>query len=187
MKYRVHDTLLSYICCVWNSFAIRSLWKVHFEVSVLVIAWGAQDNRFRQVPNEWVVGGPHAPYSNSSLVIRKLSPTPDTFTTLLLHLHLHSSANLKSSSWRCWWFRTGSGSRRNAYIFRKNELGTPVLVFISLVPSAGEGLGLGREGATGGTAKIPTSEGRRNSEPSNQEVGSFHRTQEGRKKQLGKQ
>ena len=43
-------------------------------------------------------------------------------------------------------------------------------------------MGLGREGATGGTAKIPTSEGRRNSEPSNQEVGSLHRTQEGRKK-----
>ena len=58
--------------------------------------------------------------------------------------------------------------------------------FASLVPTAGEGLGLGREGATSGTAKISSSEGRRNSEPSNQEVGSLHRTQEGRKKHWGK-
>ena len=42
-------------------------------------------------------------------------------------------------------------------------------------------MGLGREGATGGTAKISTNEGRRNLEPSNQEVGSVHTTQEGRK------
>ena len=38
------------------------------------------------------------------------------------------------------------------------------------------------EGATSGTAYISAREGRRNSEPSNQEVGSLHRTQEGRKK-----
>ena len=43
-------------------------------------------------------------------------------------------------------------------------------------------MGLGREGATSGTAKISTNEGRRNLEPSNQEVGSLHRTLEGRKK-----
>ena len=43
-------------------------------------------------------------------------------------------------------------------------------------------MGLGREGATSGTAKISSSEGRRNSEPSNQEVGSLYRTQEGRQK-----
>ena len=55
------------------------------------------------------------------------------------------------------------------------------MVFASLVPTAGEGLGLGREGATSGTAKISTNEGRRNLEPSNQEVGSVHTTQEGRK------
>ena len=56
------------------------------------------------------------------------------------------------------------------------------LVFPSLVPSACEGLGLGREEATSGTAWIFAREGRRNSEPRIQEVGSFHRTQEGRKK-----
>ena len=49
------------------------------------------------------------------------------------------------------------------------------------MPSAGEGLGLGKEGATSGTAEISTSERSRNSEPSNQEVGSMHMTQEGRK------
>ena len=36
--------------------------------------------KIRQVTNEWVFGGPHAPYSTSSLVIWKLSPTPDTLT-----------------------------------------------------------------------------------------------------------
>ena len=70
--------------------------------------------------------------------------------------------------------------------FRKNEQGSPVLVFPSLVPSAGEGLGLGKEGATSGTAEISTSERSRNSEPSNQEVGSLYRTQEGKKKHWGK-
>ena len=58
----------------------------------------------------------------------------------------------------------------------------PSLVFPSLVPSAGEGLGLGIEEATSGTAWIFAREGRRNSEPRNQEVSSLHRTQEGRKK-----
>ena len=66
--------------------------------------------------------------------------------------------------------------------FRNNELGRPVLVFPSLEQSAGEGLGLGREEATSGTAWIFAEEGRRNSEPNNQKVGSLHRTQEGRKK-----
>ena len=56
------------------------------------------------------------------------------------------------------------------------------MVFPSLVQSAGEGLGLGKEGATSGTAEISTSERSRNSEPSNQEVGSLYRAQEGRKK-----
>ena len=56
------------------------------------------------------------------------------------------------------------------------------LVFPSLVPSAGEGLGLGREEATSGTAWIFARERRRNSEPRNQEVGRLHRTQAGRKK-----
>ena len=62
----------------------------------------------------------------------------------------------------------------------------PSLVSSSLVPSACEGLGLGREEATSGTAWIFAREGRRNSEPRNQEVGSLHRTQEGRKKQWEK-
>ena len=35
--------------------------------------------------------------------------------------------------------------------FLKEKLGRPILVFPSLVQSAGEGLGLGREGATIGT------------------------------------
>ena len=43
-------------------------------------------------------------------------------------------------------------------------------------------MGLGREEATSGTAWIFGREGRRNSEPRNQEVGSLHRTQEGKKK-----
>ena len=67
-------------------------------------------------------------------------------------------------------------------IFRKNELGRPFLVSPSLVPSACEGLGLGREEATSGTAWIFAREGRRNSEPRNQEVVSLHRMQEGKKK-----
>ena len=58
----------------------------------------------------------------------------------------------------------------------------PSLVFPSLVPSACEGLGLGREEVTSGTAWIFAREGRRNSQPNNQEVGSLHRTLEGRKK-----
>ena len=41
---------------------------------------------------------------------------------------------------------------------------------------------MGREEATSETACIFAREGRRNSEARNQEVGSFHRTQEGRKK-----
>ena len=60
------------------------------------------------------------------------------------------------------------------------------MAFPSLVPSAGEGLGLGREEGTSGTAEISTSERSRNSEPSNQEVGSLYRTQEGKKKHWGK-
>ena len=56
------------------------------------------------------------------------------------------------------------------------------LVFPSLVPSACEGLGLGREEAISEMAQIFAREGRRNSQPSNPEVGRSHRTQEGRKK-----
>ena len=56
------------------------------------------------------------------------------------------------------------------------------LVITFLVPSACDGLGVGREEAASGTAWIFAREGRRNSEPRIQEVGSFHRTQEGRKK-----
>ena len=56
------------------------------------------------------------------------------------------------------------------------------LVITFLVPSACDGLGVGREEAASGTAWIFAREGRRNSEPRNQEVGSLHRTQEGRKK-----
>ena len=94
MKYSVYDTLLSYICYFWNSFAVRILYKVHFEVSVLVIPWESQDNRFRQVPNKWVVGRQHTPFSNSSLVIWSLSPTPDRLTAPVPHLHLYSSDKL---------------------------------------------------------------------------------------------
>ena len=60
----------------------------------------------------------------------------------------------------------------------------PFLVFPSLMPSAGEGLGLGREETTSGTAWIFAREGSRNSEPRNQEVDSLHRTQE---EMLGKE
>ena len=58
------------------------------------------------------------------------------------------------------------------------------LVFPSVVPSACEGLGLGREETTSGTAWIFAREGSRNSEPRNQEVDSLHRTQE---EMLGKE
>ena len=58
----------------------------------------------------------------------------------------------------------------------------PSLVFPSVVPSACEGLGLGREETTSGTAWIFAREERRNSEPRNQEVGSLHKKQERRKK-----
>ena len=58
----------------------------------------------------------------------------------------------------------------------------PSLVFPSLLPSACEGLGLGRQEATSGAAWIFARGGRRNSEPRNQEVDSLLRTQEGRKK-----
>ena len=47
-----------------------------------MIHWGDQDRKLRQVPNEWVIGGPHDPYSNSLLVIWKLSLTPDKFPAL---------------------------------------------------------------------------------------------------------
>ena len=56
------------------------------------------------------------------------------------------------------------------------------MVFLSFLPSAGEGLGLGREEATSGTAWIFAREGRRDSQPSNQEMSILLRTQEGRKK-----
>ena len=62
----------------------------------------------------------------------------------------------------------------------------PSLIFPSVGPSACEGLGQGREEATSGTAWIFAREGRRNSEPMNQKVGSLHRTREGRKKHWGK-
>ena len=62
------------------------------------------------------------------------------------------------------------------------------MVFVSLVPSAGEGLGLGREGATSGTAKISTSEGRRNSEPSNKKCsGQLAQDPGGKKEAMGKE
>ena len=71
--------------------------------------------------------------------------------------------------------------KRNAFLERM-IWADPSLVFPSLLPSAGEGYGLGREEATSETAWIFAREGRRNSQPNNQNVGSLHRTQEGRKK-----
>ena len=58
----------------------------------------------------------------------------------------------------------------------------PSLVFPPLLPSACEGLGLGRQEATSGAAWIFARGGRRNSEPNNQELGRLPRTQDGRKK-----
>ena len=144
MKYRVHDPLLSYIFYVWNYFVVRSLYN---EVSVLVIPWGAQDSRFRQVSNEWVCGGPHAPYSNSSLVIWKPSPPylttlPPTLSTSPLPCYA-----TESSSWRSRWFRTGSGRRRNAEIFRKNDLGRPLLGFPFFIAICKWGIGPGYRGS----------------------------------------
>ena len=74
MKYSVHDILLSYICYVWNCLAVRWLWKVHFESSVLVIPWRAEEYRFRQVPNEWVIGGPQALYPTHPLSSKTCPP-----------------------------------------------------------------------------------------------------------------
>ena len=147
-----------------------------------MIPWGAQDSRFRQVPDEWVLGGPHALYSNSSLVIWK--PSSHTWQPYHHpHLHLHSPAKLLS---RLVGDLDDLGQGLEAdgmwtFLERMNWA-DPTLVFSSLVPSAGEGLGLGREEATGGTVWIFAREGRRNSQPSNQEMSILLRTQEGRKK-----
>ena len=98
------------------------------------------------------------------------------------HLHHHYFAKLSHLAGDV--NDSGQGLRGEGMrtFFIKNELGRPVLVSPSLMPSAGEGMGLGREETTNGTAWIFGREGRRNSEPRNQEVGSLHRTQEGRKK-----
>ena len=67
----------------------------------------------------------------------------------LPHLHLHSSAKLSHPAVDT----DGSGQGLEAEIadiFRKNELGRPVLVFLSLVPSSSKGEGLDREGTTSG-------------------------------------
>ena len=127
-----------------------------------------------------MVGGQHAPYSNSSLVIWKSSRIPDNLTAHH-HLHLHYPAKLSHLAGDV---DSGQGLEAEGmwtFLERMNWADSS-LVFPSLVPSAGEGLGLGWEEATSGTAWIFAREGRRNSEPSNQEVVSLHRTQEGRKK-----
>ena len=98
------------------------------------------------------------------------------------HLHLHYPAKLSQQAGDV----TNSGQGLEAegmwtFLERMNWA-DPSLVFPSLVPSACEGLGLGREEVTSGTAWIFAREGRRNSQPNNQEVGSLHRTLEGRKK-----
>ena len=98
------------------------------------------------------------------------------------HLHLHYPAKLSQLAGDV----SDSGQVLEAeamwaFLERMNWA-DPSLVFPSVVPSACEGLGLGREETTSGTAWIFAREERRNSEPRNQEVGSLHRKQKGRKK-----
>ena len=143
-----------------------------------MIPWGAKDKAGHQWMSVW-----RTTCSLFHLISCHLKTVPHTWHPYwpLPHLHLHSSAKLSHPAVDT----DGSGQGLEAEIadiFRKNELGRPVLVSPSLVQSAGEGLGFGREEATSGTAWIFAEERRRNSEPSNQEVGSLHRTQEGRKK-----
>ena len=154
--------------------------------------WRAQDRTCRQVTSELVVGGQNAPYSNSSLVIWKPFRTPDKLTTTppppprrpdrtaILQLHYpvklsHLAGDVNDSG-------QGLEAEGMQTFLERMNWADPSLVSPSLVPSACEGLGLGREEATSGTAWIFGREGRRNSEPRNQEVGSLHRTQEGKKK-----
>ena len=132
-----------------------------------------------------MIRGPHAPYSTSSLVIWKLFSTPDKLPALHpappQHLNLHFPGKLSDLSGDA---DLGQGLEAEVMqtFLETMDWSDPSLVFPSLVPSSGEGLDLGKEWAISGTAEISASKGRRNSEPSNQEVGNLHRTQEGSKK-----
>lgn len=86
MKYRVSwPSSFLYLLCL-RSFCSKKFKEWSFCLSDTP---EAQDSRFRQVPNEWLFWKPHAPYSNSSLVIWKPSPThlttlPPTLSASLL-------------------------------------------------------------------------------------------------------
>ena len=98
------------------------------------------------------------------------------------HLHLHYPAKLSQLAGDVSDSEQGLEAEGRRAFLERMSWADLSLVFPSLVPSACEGLGLGREEATSGTAWIFAREGRSNSQPNNQEVGSLHRTQEGRKK-----
>ena len=92
------------------------------------------------------------------------------------HLHLHSSVKLSHLAGDGNNSGQGLEAEGMQTFLERMNWADPSLVFPSFVPSACEGLGLGREEATSGTAWIFAREWRKNSQPINQEVGSLHRT-----------
>ena len=134
--------------------------------------------------NEWLEH--HMLLTPTHLSSESRPPHPTTLPPPPCHLHLHYPAKLSQLAGEVCDSEQGLGAEGMRTFLERMNWADSSLVFPSLVPSACEGLGLGREEATSGTAWIFAREGRRNSEPRNQEVGSLHRTQEGRKKQWEK-
>ena len=130
--------------------------------------------------NEWLED--HMLLTPTHLSSESHPPHPTTLPPPPCHLHLHYPAKLSQLAGEVCDSEQGLGAEGMRTFLERMNWADSSLVFPSLVPSACEGLGLGREEATSGTAWIFAREGRRNSEARNQEVGSFHRTQEGRKK-----
>ena len=178
-----HSYLL-YLLCL-KSFCSKKFIESQFWNFCLRDALRTQDRTCREVPSELVVGGQNAPYSNSSLVIWKPFHTPDNLTTpplppAILQLHYpvklsHLAGDVNDSG-------QGLEAEGMQTFLERMNWADHSLVFPSLVPSACEGLGLGRQEATSGAAWIFAREGRKNSEPNNQELGRLPRTQDGGKK-----
>ena len=109
--------------------------------------------------------------------LRTLPPHPRS-----CHLHLHYPAKLSHLAGDVSDSGQGLEAEGMRAFLERMIWADSSLVFPSVVPSACEGLGLGREETTSGTAWIFAREERRNSEPRNQEAGSLHKKQERRKK-----
>ena len=90
MKYRVHGTILYYFCYVWSHFVVRSLKNVYFEVSVLVVPWGAQAKQIWAGPpkTEWLETHVLSVQLFCHLITITHSQQPHP------HPHLHPPANL---------------------------------------------------------------------------------------------